>query len=145
MEDKPGTEYSEQEVLTRVYDRYFGLQAEAEKKEFEDMKNRKSERLGPQCIVLHYSLPAETLEEERTTMKNFASEIGELLTPYDSSREQQAMIRAVIFFGNYARQNHPANRGRGWSDAELALWLNWIRAGLPGGEWHLYYGKILKP
>jgi len=47
-------------------------------------------------------------------------------------------------YDNYAKQNHPGNRGRGWSDADLALWLNWIRAGLPGDEWHVYYGKLIK-
>jgi hypothetical protein len=54
------------------------------------------------------------------------------------------IILARIFLGNYAKQNHPGNRGRGWSDADLALWLNWIRAGLPGEEWHVYYGKLIK-
>lgn len=53
-------------------------------------------------------------------------------------------IIARLFFGNYAKQNHPGNRGRGWCDADLELWINWVRAGIPDGEWHLYYGKLLK-
>ena len=130
--------------LTNAYDRYFGLQAEAEKKEYDDMRKRKSERLGPQCIVLNYSQPCGTLEEERSAMKEVASEVKRYILSGDPLQETHGIILARLFFGNYAKHNHPANRGRGWNDPDLSLWMNWIRIGQPGGEWHIYYGQIIK-
>jgi len=144
MDETYSTVISEKELLTKTYDRYFGLQAEAERIEFEDMKSRKSERVGQQCIVLHYSNPETTIEQERSAMNDIAREVLGHIISGDPGQETHGIILARIFFGNYAKQNHPGNRGRGWSDADLALWLNWIRAGLPGDEWHVYYGKLIK-
>jgi hypothetical protein len=144
MNEKPEIEFSEKELLVKVYDRYFGLQAEAQKKEYEDMRNRKSERLGPQCTVLNYSQPEGTLGMERNEMKNIAAEIRKYMISGDPIKETEGIIITRLFFGNYAKQNHPGNRGRGWCDADLYLWLNWVRSGMPDGEWHLYYGKLLK-
>jgi hypothetical protein len=144
MDEKNNTPVSEKELLIKAYDRYFGLQAEAEKKEFEDMRNRKSERVSQQCTVLYYSQPEGTLEEERSAMKGIAAEVKNYVLSGDPLQEPHGIILARLFFGNYAKQNHPGNRGRGWSDADLSLWLNWIRAGQPGDEWHIYYGQLIK-
>jgi hypothetical protein len=133
---KPVT--AEIDSLSKVYDRYYGIQAEAAQREFENMNNRKSERLGPQVHVLHYSYPKESPEAERIAMKEFAEEVYSLLTSEDPVKENEGVILSKLFFANYAKQNHPGNRGRGWSDAELARWQNWIRDGMPEGEWHLY-------
>ncbi len=135
---------NEIDLLRKVYDRYYGIQAEAAQQEFEDMNNRKSERLGPQVHVLHYSYPKESPEAERIAMKEFAEEVYPLLTSGDPVKENEGLILSKLFFANYAKQNHPGNRGRGWSDAELALWQNWIRAGMPEGKWHLYMLKTNK-
>jgi hypothetical protein len=126
------------DLLRKVYDRYYGIRAEAAQQEFENMNNRKSERLGPQVHVLHYSYPKESSEAERIAMKEFAEEVYPLLTSEDPVKENEGVILSKLFFANYAKQNHPGNRGRGWSDAELALWQNWIRNGMPEGEWHFY-------
>jgi hypothetical protein len=144
MYERKEIEFSEDELLTKAYDRYFCLQTEAEQKEYENMRNRKSERLGPQCIVLNYSQPERTAELERIAMKNLAEEVGKYITSGYPADEIRGIITARLFFGNYTKQNHPGNRGRGWCDADLAVWLNWIRSGMPDGEWHLYYGKLLK-
>jgi hypothetical protein len=135
---------TETDLLNRVYDRYFGMQAEAAQKEFEDMNNRKSERLGPQVHVLHYSYPEKSPEAERIAMNDIATEVSPLLTSGDPLKEQDGMILTRLFFGNYAKQNHPGNRGRGWSDPEIASWENWVRTGMPEGEWHLYLYKSNK-
>ena len=135
---------TEIDLLKKVYDRYYGIQAEAAQQEFEDMNNRKSERLGPQVHVLHYSYPKESPEAERIAMKEIAKEVYPLLTSGDTVKENEGVILSKLFFANYAKQNHPGNRGRGWSDAELALWQNWIKAGMPEGEWHLYMLKTNK-
>ena len=144
MDEKTNPIVIEKELLTKAYDRYFGLQAEAEKKEFDDMRNRKSERLGPQCTVLHYSQPYGTLDEERSAMKQIACEVKKYVLSGDPYQVTQGIILARLFFGNYAKNNHPANRGRGWNDPDLSLWMNWIRNGQPGEEWHIYYGQIIK-
>jgi hypothetical protein len=144
MCEKTQIVFSKDELLTSVYERYYGLQAEAEQKEYENMRNRKSERLGPQCIVLNYSQPERTADLERTAMKNVAEEVRKYIASGDPAAEMKGIIIARLFFGNYAKHNHSGNRGRGWCDADLALWMNWVRAGMPDCEWHLYYGRLLK-
>lgn len=135
---------TEIDLLRKVYYRYYGIQAEAARQEFEDMNNRKSERLGPQVHVLHCSYPKESPEAERIAMKEIAEEVYPLLTSGDTVKENEGVILSKLLFANYAKQNHPGNRGRGWADAELALWQNWIKAGMPEGEWHLYLLKTNK-
>jgi len=89
---------TEIDMLKRIYDRYYGIQAEADWQEFTDMNDRKSERLGPQVHVLHYSYPKESPEAERIAMKEIAEEVYPLLTSGNPVKENEGgdPVKAIL-------------------------------------------------
>jgi len=96
-------------------------------------------KFNPLAPIIDFCATKDVIEDERKAMKELQNMATELIA---NNEHVKAGVLAKLFFGNFKQVSLPIQRGRAWSDAEVAFWLKWAHDGFAEGEWHLYQTKV---